>query len=56
MQCNGGKLNDIDGFSNIYSVYCVLENRNRSAQVRELLSNNSVSCKKINHSRYALVI
>ena len=45
-------MNDID-FSDFYSVY-----QNRSAQVRDLLSNSllSVSCKNINHSRYALVI
>ena len=38
LQCNGRKLKDVGGFSNFYSIYCVLE----STQVRELLSNSSL--------------
>ena len=44
--------------SNLFSSFIMSSNRNRSALVRELLCNNSlsVSCTKINHSRCALVI
>ena len=46
--------------SNVFSSFnCVLKYRNRSALLRELLSNNSflsVSCTKINHSCCALMI
>ena len=27
LQSNGKKLNDIDGFNDFYSVYCVLESK-----------------------------
>ena len=42
----------------LFSSYSMCLNRNRSALVRDLLSNHSllVSCKKLNHSRSALVI
>ena len=39
LQRNGGTLNNIDGFSELYYIYYVLK---RSAQVHDLLSNNSL--------------
>ena len=39
-QCNGGKLEEAEDFKCVFVVYCV--NRNRSALLRELLSNNSL--------------
>ena len=42
----------------VFSSFIECSNRNRSALVSELLSNNSlsVSCRKINHLGCALVI
>ena len=38
IQCNGGKLKS----SNVFLLFIVCSNRNRSALVHELLSNNSL--------------
>ena len=40
LQCNGGKLEEVENFKCVY-VSCVLES-NRPALMRELLSNNSL--------------
>ena len=43
--------------SNVFLLFIVYSNLNRSALVRDLLSDNSllsVSCAKINHSCFAL--
>ena len=44
--------------SNVFWSFIVCSNQNRSAQVRELLKNNSllVSCMKINHSGCMLAV
>ena len=41
LQCNGGKLEEAEDFKSVF-VFIVCSNRNRSALVRELLSNNSL--------------
>ena len=38
LQCNGRKLNDIDGFSDFYSIYCVRIDVDQP--VRKLWNNN----------------
>ena len=40
LQCNGGKLEETET-ANVFSSFIVCKNRNRSALLRELLSNNS---------------
>ena len=41
LQCNGGKLEKLRTL-NLFSSFIVYSNQNRSALVRELLSNNSL--------------
>ena len=50
LQYNGGKLEEAEDFKCL--LFIVYWNSNRSALMRELLSNSSlsVSCAKINHS------
>ena len=46
LQCNGGKLEKAEDFKCVFVV-----NRNRSALVRELLSNNSVFVGQVSAAR-----
>ena len=41
LRCNGGKLEEAEDFKSVFA-FIVCSNRNRSALVRELLSNNSL--------------
>ena len=54
LQCNGGKLEESEGYNCFFIVSCVLESKYRSAIVCELLSNKIklrfVRCKQLYHS------
>ena len=41
LQCNGGKLEEAEGFKCVFLIYCVLESKLISSS-SELLSNNSL--------------
>ena len=59
VQCNGGKLEESEGYDCFFNRLMCVRIEIDQALVRELLSNNSclsVSCKQINHSRFALMI
>ena len=46
LQSNGGKLEEAEDFKYVFVVYGVLD-QNRSAQVHELLSNNSLFVRQL---------
>ena len=51
--CNGGKLENKLKTSNEFSSYIACKNRNRSALVRELLSNNSLFVGQLYEDKYS---